>query len=80
MTKTLTATEDLNLDRFHADMVNAGMEDMLDDLHAADSDYTPVPREYWGMSFSEVCDDIADYALETVLDMFARQQIPYRWQ
>lgn len=75
-----TATADANLDRFHADMVNAAMEDMIDDMHAADSDYSPVPAEYVGMSFEQVCDEIADHAFETMLDRMAREGIPYRWQ
>lgn len=75
-----TAAADRDLDRFFADMTNHYMLDTMDDMDAADRDWTPVPVEYWGMSYGEVCDDIADYAMETMLARFAQEQIPHRWQ
>lgn len=75
-----TATADANLDRFFADMTNANVHDMLDDMDAQDRDYSPVPTEYLNLSFPEVCDLIADHAMETFLAEQARNQIPHRWQ
>lgn len=72
-------TTESRIDRFYADMTDALMEDTIDDMQAADSDFSPVPSEYIGMSFSEVLDDIAEHAMETLLAELARNQIPYRW-
>lgn len=74
-----TATADRDLDRFFADMTNQNMPDALD-MALADRDWTPVPVEYWNMCYAEVCEDIADYAMETFLAEQARNQIPHRWQ
>lgn len=78
--RNLTAHADRALDLFHADMLAAAMEDTIDMMELEDRDYSPVPAEYVGMSFAEVCEDIADYAMETMLARFAQQQIPHRWQ
>ena len=75
-----TASADKALDAFYADMTNVYMLDTVDMMDAEDRDYTPVPREYWGMSYAEVCEDIAEYEAEVAAAYFAQQQIPYRWQ
>lgn len=75
-----TAAADRDMDRFYADMTNHYMLDALDMMDAEDRDWSPVPVEYWGMSYAEVCEDIADYAMETFLAEQARNQIPHRWQ
>lgn len=51
----------------------------MDDREVEDRDYTPVPREYWEMSFSEVVEDIREHALEMMLSELARLDIPQRW-
>ena len=75
-----TAAQDRDLDQFHADMVNAAMHDTVELMHAEDSDYTPVPREFWGMSYGEVMAVCDEWSIEQYLAEQARDQIPHRWQ
>ena len=70
---------DRALDLFHADMLAIANADAQDMMEEEARDFTPVPREYWGMSIVDVEREIQEYAVEQYIETQARNEIPSRW-